>query len=77
MSAVTEKEPPRHPWAEDERDGLQHEELAAEQDRPEQDGREEREGEGLAEHLGEVLHEQVQDDHIDDDVNDRRRSVWL
>ena len=43
----------------------------------EQNGREEREGEGLAEHLGEVLHEQVQDDHVDEDINDRRRSVWL
>jgi hypothetical protein len=28
----------------------------------EQNRREEREGEGLAEHLGEVFHEQVQDD---------------
>jgi hypothetical protein len=26
---------------------------------------------------GEVLHEQVQDDDVDEDVNDRRRSVWL
>ena len=43
----------------------------------EQDGCEQREGEGLAEHLGEVLHEQVQDDHIDKDINHRRRGVWL
>lgn len=97
--------------AEDEVDGLQDQELTAQQDQPEhdsgycladrcrsgaepsldpvldghddfenalqQDGREQGEGEGFAEHLGDVLDEQVQDDHVDEDVNNRCRGVRL
>jgi len=40
-----------------------------------QDGREQGDREGLGEYLRDVLHEQVQHDHVDEDVDDRGRHV--
>ena len=42
-----------------------------------QDGCEQRESERLADYLREVLHEQVQHDDVDKDVNDRCRDARL
>jgi hypothetical protein len=42
------------------------------EDALQQDRREQGEGEGLADHLGEVLDEEVEDDHVHEDVDNRR-----